>query len=250
MIFLVAMTRAQYLLQRESTAQVFRRKAIAPGVLLLFSFIVMTWIQRNKMQPSTWNELALYCLPLASFVFSLVWATVIGLHSDKLNTIRCSSCGKNNGNERARLWLIASGNCFYCHEKMFQEAPAAMNTAEDKPLISRAEYESKLKLTEAQLAKAALLVGAPLAILLVWWAFLSGYPANMDSEPVEPKVSAILMGALFITLGFMCYLESRIKKQSGARCTNCGAFPSPYYKKIVLATGGCVRCGHRMFGNQ
>lgn len=237
------MTREVYLQQRQSTAQVFRRKAIAPGVLLLFSFIVMTWMQRNKMQPSTWNELVLYCLPLASFVIFLVWATVIGLRDDKLNLIRCASCGKNNGNERASRWLIASGNCFYCRAKMFEDNPATMNTADDKPLISRAEFKERLKATASQLNKMGLLVSAPLTVFLVWMAFQSSNLANLDHLTASMMLLFLITGILLVWFSF------RIEKQSGAKCTNCGSLPR-YHTKIILATGGCTSCGHRIFNNQ
>jgi uncharacterized membrane protein YhaH (DUF805 family) len=240
------MTREQYLQQRKSTAQVFRRKSIAPGAFFLVSFIVMTWMKRNEMRPSTIHELVLHCLVLAVCVLSLVWFYVIGRSDDKLTAIHCSSCRKNINSPKASPWLMASGTCFYCHAKIFVEGSATMNSADGKPLISRAEYETKLKLTEAKLAKAALFVGAPLAIFLVWWAFLSGYPASMGSEPVKPNVMAILMGALMIIVGFMCYWESRINNQFGAKCANCRTLPR-HHKKIVLATGGCTSCGHRIF---
>lgn len=250
MIFLVAMTREQFVQQRKSTAEVYARKVIAPAVLFVTSFVVMIWMKHNKMQLSNLNELALHCLVLGTSVLSLVWATVIGLRNDKLNAIHCSSCRKNISSTKASPWLTASGTCFYCNSKIFQDVPATMNSKDGKPLHSRAEYESKLKLTEAKLSKAALLVGAPWAIFLFWWAFLNTDPAKMSSEPMEPKDMAILLGPMVISAFLLLYSTSRIENQSGARCTNCGAFPSPHRKKIVLATGGCVRCGHRMFRDQ
>lgn len=237
------MTREQYLQQRKSTAQVYRRKAIAPAALFLASFVVMIWMQRHEMRPSTLSELVLHCLVLATFVLSLVWATVIGLRDDKLNVIRCAVCGKNNGREKASRWLIASGNCFYCREQMFQESPAAVSKAGDKPLISRSEFEGRLKVTEAQLGKVAFFVSAPLTLFLVWVAFQSSTLDEMD-HPTAPMILFFLItGVLLVWLTF------RTEKQSGAKCANCGTLPR-YHKKIVLATGGCASCGHRMMHDQ
>lgn len=240
------MTREEYLQLRKGNARVYARKLVGPGVLFFVSLFVMPLAQDHMKQLSreSVNEFVLLCLPLATFFISLGWMCVLGFRDDKINAVHCSACGKDNKNAKAFLWLTASGKCVYCGEKILLDSPAmAMN---EKTLISRTQFKEYLKDTEVKLLKVSLAICGPLGLGLVLLALDDPHFTSLENVPTAV---GLLIGVLLLTyIGFFAWLESHIKKKSNAKCTHCGVFPN-YTKKIILATGGCASCGHRMFEN-
>lgn len=242
----VTITREQYLQQRKDAAKVSQRKIILPGVLFVIPLFTLITLFKKERPPTSLNEHILFWSLCCIILVGMIWCNWRMFADAKLNAIHCPACGKNNGGYKASRWLIASGNCIKCGEKMLRDVPAMITKSDAAISISRADYEKRLKQVEHSLLRSSLYVSVPLLVTLIWL----GRQYISPTGP-EPSHDLILLGVLGLSAMILMIMYERELRRSEIKCSNCGLMPFRNgTAKIVLSTGGCVKCGNPMFTNQ
>ena len=224
-----------------------RRKIILPGLLFVIPLVTLTKLFSKEKPPVSADDSLLFWSLCGIGSVGLIWCYYRMLYADpRLNLFNCPSCGKNNGGHKASRWLIASGKCIKCGEKMLHDDLAMIAKSDEATSISRADYEERLKQVECSLLRSSFFVSVPLLITLIWLG-------RQYLSPTGPESSheGILLGVFGIAAIILIVLYERALSRSRTKCPNCGSSPLRNgTAKIALSTGCCAKCGSPMFASQ
>jgi hypothetical protein len=235
-------TREQYLQQRKDAAKVSRRKIILPGFLFIIPLITLITLFKKERPPTSLNEHILFWLLCCIILIGMIWCYWRMFADAKLNAVHCLACGKNNGGHKASRWLIASGNCIKCGEKMLADEPSLIATSDETTSISRADYQERLQRVEHSFLRASMYVCVPLLVALIWLA--QQYTSPTGPEPYH---DGLLLAAFGIAAIVLLLIYERHLDCSQIKCPKCSSNPLRNGSaKIVLATGCCAKCGNPM----
>jgi hypothetical protein len=244
MISVATITREQYLQHRKGAARVSSRRLMPSVILFFVPIVILITVFGKKNPPVTKPEQLMFWSMTFIGLVGLVWGYVRMFLDRNLNAIYCPSCGKNNGGYKASRWLIASGKCIKCGEKMFPSSPDRLKS-ETESLALCADYKKRLKQAESAMVRPLLFVSIPLLMALIWL----GRQYTSPTGP-EPYHGGILIGILGVWAVALLVLIERVLNRSWIKCANCGSSPlRDGSNKIVLSTGCCVNCGNPMFAS-
>lgn len=220
------------------------RRGLPGATLFLVSLILISTTVRKKELPASLAEARWFWTIAALFLVGAIWILVRGFMDRNLKSIHCPSCQRDNSGHIHSSVLIASGNCSFCGERVFNEdASVAPQPSLPGALPLQKEYVTNLDRAKDLAHRHLFIALIPILAAVIWFARKATLPTG-----TEVWHGVVLIGVALLGVVGILFSMEKASAKFGIQCPKCHISPfHPVAAKITLATGHCSKCGTRLF---